>query len=154
MQLTALLQAAQSADASVRTQAEQTLSTLQQQQYGDLCVGLSAELADASKPVDARRLAGLILKNTLDAKEDARKVRSVGKRRALCHPLITCPQTTSLAKPVNPEANLIVEEQLAAATGQPGRASQRRRRCLHPPLLAASRLPCADCTGPAVVGGR
>ncbi|KAI3428693.1 hypothetical protein D9Q98_007516 [Chlorella vulgaris] len=77
MQLTALLQAAQSADASVRTQAEQTLSTLQQQQYGDLCVGLSAELADASKPVDARRLAGLILKNTLDAKEDARKTALV-----------------------------------------------------------------------------
>jgi importin subunit beta-1 len=74
MQLTALLQAAQSADASVRTQAEQTLSTLQQQQYGDLCVGLSVELADPSKPVDARRLAGLILKNTLDAKEEARKV--------------------------------------------------------------------------------
>lgn len=77
MQLTALLQAAQSADAAVRNQAEQTLNSLQQQQYAELCVGLSAELADSSKPVDARRLAGLILKNTLDAKEDARKAALV-----------------------------------------------------------------------------
>ena len=76
MQLTALLQAAQSPDAAVRNQAEQTLNGLQQQQYAEVLVGLSAELADASKPVDARRLAGLILKNTLDAKEELRKVRA------------------------------------------------------------------------------
>ena len=72
--LTALLVAAQSADAAVRTQAEAQLNALQQSNYGELLVGLSAELANATKPVDARRLAGLILKNTLDAKEDARKV--------------------------------------------------------------------------------
>ncbi|KAL4428164.1 hypothetical protein ABPG75_002253 [Micractinium tetrahymenae] len=72
-QLTALLQAAQSADAGVRVQAEQQLNLLQQQHYGELLVGLSAELADGAKPLDARRLAGLILKNTLDAKDDARK---------------------------------------------------------------------------------
>lgn len=72
--LTALLVAAQSADAAVRTQAEQQLTALQSSNYGELLVGLSAELANAAKPVDARRLAGLILKNTLDAKDDARKV--------------------------------------------------------------------------------
>ena len=77
VQLTELLQAAQSADANVRNQAEQTLSGLQQTQYAELLVGLSAELADPSKPVDARRLAGLILKNTLDAKDEARKVCGV-----------------------------------------------------------------------------
>lgn len=72
-QLTQLLQAAQSADAGVRTQAEQQLAALQAQNFSELLVSLSAELADGSKPVDARRLAGLILKNTLDAKEAARK---------------------------------------------------------------------------------
>ena len=82
MQLTALLQAAQSPDAGVRNQAEQTLTSLQQGQYAELCVGLSAELADSSKPVDARRLAGLILKNTLDAKEEARKVGPAGPARS------------------------------------------------------------------------
>lgn len=86
MQLTALLQAAQSADAAVRNQAEQTLNSLQQQQYAELCVGLSAELADSSKPVDARRLAGLILKNTLDAKEDARKVGRSGDQAVARQP--------------------------------------------------------------------
>ena len=83
MQLTSLLQAAQSPDAGVRNQAEQTLTSLQQGQYAELCVGLSAELADSSKPVDARRLAGLILKNTLDAKEEARKVGPAGRARSL-----------------------------------------------------------------------
>ncbi len=72
-QLTQLLQAAQSADAGVRTQAEQQLAALQAQNFSELLVSLSAELADGSKPVDARRLAGLILKNSLDAKEAARK---------------------------------------------------------------------------------
>lgn len=72
-QLTQLLQAAQSADAGVRTQAEQQLAALQAQNFSELLVSLSAELADGGKPVDARRLAGLILKNSLDAKEAARK---------------------------------------------------------------------------------
>jgi importin subunit beta-1 len=74
--LTALLQAAQSADAAVRQQAEATLTGLQQTQYSNVLVGLSAELADPSKPLDSRRLAGLILKNSLDAKEESRKVRT------------------------------------------------------------------------------
>lgn len=87
-QLTALLQAAQSADAGTRVQAEQQLNLLQQQNYAELLAALSAELADGSKPVDARRLAGLILKNSLDAKEESRKVR-----RALepAEAVITCP---------------------------------------------------------------
>lgn len=91
-QLTALLQAAQSADAGVRVQAEQQLNLLQQQHYGELLVGLSAELADGAKPLDARRLAGLILKNTLDAKDDARKVgmRRGGLGAAGRERVITC----------------------------------------------------------------
>lgn len=76
--LTALLQAAQSPDAATRQQAEAALTAQQQSQPGQLAVALSAELADGSKPVDVRRLAGLILKNMLDAKEEARKVRELG----------------------------------------------------------------------------
>lgn len=79
LDLTALLQAAQSADASVRTQAEQQLTQLQEGQYPSFLLSLSAELANDGKPADTRRLAGLILKNTLDAKDEAKKV-GAGRR--------------------------------------------------------------------------
>lgn len=72
--LTQVLQHAQSADAGVRTQAEQQLKQFQEQNYSGFLVSLAAELSNAEKPVDSRRLAGLILKNTLDAKDEARKV--------------------------------------------------------------------------------
>lgn len=72
--LTALLQAAQSPDHNIRTQAEAQLKQLQEGQYPSLLLSLSAELANNEKPTDTRRLAGLILKNALDAKEEARKV--------------------------------------------------------------------------------
>lgn len=72
--LTALLQSAQSADHNVRTQAEQQLRAAQDTQYPTFLASLSAELSNNEKPTDTRRLAGLILKNALDAKEEARKV--------------------------------------------------------------------------------
>lgn len=74
LDITALLSAAQSADASVRNAAEQQLQALQESQYASFLLSLSAELSNNDKPVDARRLAGLVLKNTLDARDDARKV--------------------------------------------------------------------------------
>jgi hypothetical protein len=73
--LTPLLQSAQSADHNVRTAAEQQLKQAQETQYATFLVSLSAELANNDKPTDTRRLAGLILKNALDAKEEQRKVR-------------------------------------------------------------------------------
>ncbi|PSC75516.1 importin subunit beta-1-like [Micractinium conductrix] len=79
MLLTPLLQAAQSPDAGVRTQAEQQLTQLQQTQPAELLVALSCELCNGAKPLDARRLAGLILKNTLDAKEESRKAALVAQ---------------------------------------------------------------------------
>lgn len=88
--LTALLQAAQSADATVRTQAEAQLTALQQSSYGDLLVALSAELADSAKPLDSRRLAGLLVKNTLDAKEDARKVGDRGAQHMMAFKCWEC----------------------------------------------------------------
>ena len=86
LDLTALLQAAQSADAGVRGQAEATLKQLQESQHDSFLLSLSAELASADKPVDARRLAGLILKNTLDAKDEARKVRANALDHLACGP--------------------------------------------------------------------
>jgi importin subunit beta-1 len=73
VELTQLLQAAQSPDTAVRQQAELSLKQLEAQPATFL-LSLSAELANNEKPVDARRLAGLILKNTLDAKDEAKKV--------------------------------------------------------------------------------
>jgi importin subunit beta-1 len=72
--ITQLLQAAQSPDPSVRGQAEASLKHLEQQNLPAFLLSLSTELANNDKPVDARRLAGLILKNTLDAKDENRKV--------------------------------------------------------------------------------
>lgn len=71
--LTQLLLAAQSADHNARTQAEASLKQLQEGQYPTAMASLAAELANNDKPADTRRLAGLILKNALDAKEEARK---------------------------------------------------------------------------------
>jgi importin subunit beta-1 len=76
LDLTAVLQAAQSADASVRQQAELSLKQLETQPSVFL-LSLSAELANNDKPNDTRRLAGLILKNTLDAKDEKKKVGSL-----------------------------------------------------------------------------
>jgi hypothetical protein len=80
--ITELLQAAQSPDFTIRSQAEASLKNLETQNLPSFLYSLSAELANNEKPPDARRLAGLILKNTLDAKEEARKV---SQTYPLCH---------------------------------------------------------------------
>jgi len=74
MDITPLLVNAQSADPAVRNQAEEAIQQLQQ---GDQCapfwVSCAGELANNDKPTEVRQLAGLILKNALDAKDDARR---------------------------------------------------------------------------------
>jgi importin subunit beta-1 len=55
--ITALLQAAQSADAAARQQAEAGIKQLESQPESYL-LSLSAHLADEAKGVDTRRLAG------------------------------------------------------------------------------------------------
>eukprot|EP00887_Chlorella_sp_A99_P006846 scaffold2.g6846.t1 len=72
-----------SADANVRNQAEGSLKQLQDSQHDAFLLALAAELANQEKPVDARRLAGLILKNTLDAKDEARKIALVQQWTAM-----------------------------------------------------------------------
>jgi hypothetical protein len=83
--ITGLLHAAQSPDANVRVQAEQGLKTLEAQPASYL-LSLTAELASDDKPADTRRLAGLLLKNALDAKETGRKVGKLEANQGV----ITC----------------------------------------------------------------
>lgn len=71
--ITLVLQNAQSADANLRTQAEGQLKSFQEQNYPGFLYSLAVELANNEKPTDSRRLAGLILKNALDAKDEKRK---------------------------------------------------------------------------------
>ena len=63
--LTSLLQAAQAADGAVRNQAEARLKELQERESGTFLTALASELQRDDKPEDARRLAGLILKNSV-----------------------------------------------------------------------------------------
>ena len=74
-ELTPVLQHAQSADASLRTQAELQLQAYQQQDYAGYLVALVSELANDAKPPETRQIAGLLLKNMLDATDVGLKVR-------------------------------------------------------------------------------
>ncbi|THU65050.1 hypothetical protein C4D60_Mb01t33050 [Musa balbisiana] len=73
MEVTQILLNAQSVDGTVRKHAEESLKQFQEQNFPTFLLSLSSELANNDKPVDSRKLAGLILKNVLDAKEQHRK---------------------------------------------------------------------------------
>lgn len=73
VEVTQLLLHAQDPDANVRSQAELKIQQFQEQNYPGFLASLAAELSNAQKPADSRRLAGLVLKNTLDAKDETRK---------------------------------------------------------------------------------
>ncbi|KAJ3682850.1 hypothetical protein LUZ60_013077 [Juncus effusus] len=73
MEITQALLAAQSADGNIRTAAETSLKQFQDQNLPLFLLSLSAELANDQKPPESRRLAGILLKNSLDAKDAARK---------------------------------------------------------------------------------
>jgi len=75
MDVTQILLNAQSPDGGIRKLAEDSLTQLQQRDPAAFVLSLSLELANPAKPLDSRRLAGLILKNSLDAKEEARKAQ-------------------------------------------------------------------------------
>lgn len=72
--LTAVLQNAQSADANARGQAELQLGHFQQQNYAAYLVSLANELHKEQAEPSTRQIAGVILKNSLDAPSEARKV--------------------------------------------------------------------------------
>ncbi|KAK4277585.1 hypothetical protein QN277_015562 [Acacia crassicarpa] len=73
MEVTQVLLNAQSIDGNVRKHAEENLKQFQEQNFPGFLLSLSGELANDDKPVDSRKLAGLILKNLLDAKDENRK---------------------------------------------------------------------------------
>ncbi|KAL5740333.1 hypothetical protein ACOSP7_029219 [Xanthoceras sorbifolium] len=73
MEITQFLLAAQSADANVRNEAEANIRQLQQQNLPGFLLSLSVELANNEKPAESRRLAGIVLKNSLDAKDASMK---------------------------------------------------------------------------------
>ncbi|CAI9097287.1 OLC1v1033676C2 [Oldenlandia corymbosa var. corymbosa] len=73
MEITQFLLAAQSADGNIRSEAERSLNQFCEQNLPAYLLSLSIQISDGSKPVDTRRLAGIMLKNSLDAKDAARK---------------------------------------------------------------------------------
>ncbi|CAL9750402.1 unnamed protein product [Musa acuminata subsp. burmannicoides] len=73
MEVTQILLNAQSVDGSVRKHAEESLKQFQEQNLSAFLLSLSNELVSNEKPVDSRKLAGLVLKNALDAKDQHRK---------------------------------------------------------------------------------
>ncbi|XP_031494714.1 importin subunit beta-1-like [Nymphaea colorata] len=77
MEVTQILLNAQSVDGNVRKHAEESLKHFQEQNFPSFLISLSGELSNDEKPVDSRKLAGLVLKNTLDAKDLQRKAELV-----------------------------------------------------------------------------
>ncbi|KAJ4823522.1 hypothetical protein Tsubulata_017900 [Turnera subulata] len=83
MEITQYLLAAQSADANVRTQAENALRQFQGENLPGFLFSLSLELANNDKPNESRRLAGIVLKNSLDAKDATTKEQLVQQWMAI-----------------------------------------------------------------------
>uniref|UniRef100_A0A7N0VBZ6 Importin N-terminal domain-containing protein n=1 Tax=Kalanchoe fedtschenkoi TaxID=63787 RepID=A0A7N0VBZ6_KALFE len=83
MDITNYLLAAQAADAKVRTEAETSLKQFQEQNLPAFILSLAAELSNNDKPVESRRLAGIVLKNSLDAKDSSKKEHLVQQWMAI-----------------------------------------------------------------------
>ncbi|XP_065852415.1 importin subunit beta-1 [Euphorbia lathyris] len=73
MDITSILLSAQSAESAVRNEAESNLRQFQEHNLPHFLLSLSVELANNEKPIESRRLAGIVLKNSLDAKDAVRK---------------------------------------------------------------------------------
>lgn len=72
--ITQILVNAQSPDARLRNQAEEQLQQFSEQNYAAYLFTLASEIANKEKPLEARQIAGIILKNALDAADEAKKV--------------------------------------------------------------------------------
>ncbi|KAK4478427.1 hypothetical protein RD792_013898 [Penstemon davidsonii] len=73
LEITQYLLSAQSPDAKIRNDAETILGQFRDQNLPGFLLSLSVELSNEGKPTESRRLAGIVLKNSLDAKEVTRK---------------------------------------------------------------------------------
>jgi len=81
--ITALLLNAQSPDPNIRKQSEDAIQQFQVQDPGNFFLQFASELAKEDKPIEVRTLAGLLLKNALDAKDEERKAKLVEQWKAL-----------------------------------------------------------------------
>lgn len=84
--LSEVLQHAQSPDSNTRNQAEQQLKQYQQQNLASYLLSLATEISSNAKPEHTRQMAGLMLKNALDAPGVAIKVRLLALSGRICHP--------------------------------------------------------------------
>jgi Importin-beta N-terminal domain len=92
-QLTQCLQSTQSTNKAQREEAEAYLRRLEQDDWGAFVAGLSQELVNEGNPEVSRQVAGLLLKNALDAKDSHVQVRcmlSFDRPRALPSSLTRC----------------------------------------------------------------
>uniref|UniRef100_A0A803PP82 Importin N-terminal domain-containing protein n=2 Tax=Cannabis sativa TaxID=3483 RepID=A0A803PP82_CANSA len=87
MEVTQILLNAQAVDSGVRNHAEENLKQFQEQNLPSFLLSLAGELANDEKPAESRKLAGLILKNALDAKEHNRKLELVQRWLSLDQPV-------------------------------------------------------------------
>lgn len=71
MDISSILLATTHLDDNIRKQAEQQLAAAEQQNLALFMVTLAGELSSETKPPESRRLAGIILKNLLTAKDTA-----------------------------------------------------------------------------------
>ncbi|GAB4834003.1 Importin subunit beta-1 [Ancistrocladus abbreviatus] len=83
MDITQFLLSAQSPDANVRTEAEANLRQFQELNLPVFLLSLSNELSNEEKPIESRRLAGILLKNLLDAKDASRKAHLIQQWMAI-----------------------------------------------------------------------
>ncbi len=139
VEITDLLEHAQSPDAALRNQAEQQLKQFEEQNAVAYLTALATELASSHKPAGARQIAGLILKNALDAADEKKKVRRPLNPRHTGTP-IGCLQTGPLALALLVRAS-ILRVVLAGRSGRPmgghGRCSQAAHQesaARHPPI--------------------
>lgn len=75
MEITNYLLAAQAADSKVRTEAENILSNFKSRTFQ--CMFYHWQLSNNEKPIESRRLAGIVLKNSFDAKDSSTKEQLV-----------------------------------------------------------------------------
>jgi hypothetical protein len=93
--LRSCLQNASSGDKATRDEAEAGIQQLQEADWGSFITGLAHEIADESAPEVGRQMAGLLLKNALDAKDSRLQVWPVSSSPlrtlgCICRLLRTC----------------------------------------------------------------
>eukprot|EP00959_Pyramimonas_sp_CCMP1952_P053252 1113969-Pyramimonas_sp.AAC.1 len=72
--ITSLLVNAQNPDLNIRKQSEDAIRGFQASDPANFFLQFTSELAKEDKPPNVRTLAGLLLKNALDAKDETRKL--------------------------------------------------------------------------------